>query len=784
MATKIHLKHTKSSATTANTEGVTIPRLPSSGDLLHGEIAINYRSGYETLAIKNSENQIVSFPTNGQTIDATKPEGLVNGQIGMDAINGEESFYIYNGVYSKWQPVSTNYLSSESELSGIPVVKDPQIAYVTGTGLVYVSQYDDSTSALTWTPMASLVPGSKRLAHGQETKVVIDEFDPQAIAPNTLIYNSNTKKLTQYGTSQGMGVPPLLDTYTPSSDVIYYNKQTDKFFIWTGSDMREIKVDETPIFSANTAQGTALYAIATTANTVTRSPGSIVLGHGNSVTDANMVTIAGVSNTVTSGGDYSFVEGKNNTVSGPYSHAEGSGTSVTSGYSHAEGLATSAVGLYSHAEGNRSFASGAGSHAEGYGTSATGMYSHAEGSATTASGKRSHAEGLNNVASGENSHVGGRLSLAAGRDSFAHGYGNSAYCAMAVAMGSENIVGVPGDSHSADAASSVALGRSNSAMGYSSFVCGHYNYAGGMYSNAFGESTSARAFGSHSEGFLTSASAIASHAEGAIMPTRWGFYENNHSGYSEYDAIVEHPSLDIATSVGGKLLVDDWLFEISAATLDRDYPDLYGYVSVEGDEAREMFREMVSGHTDATPVYGQYFDPATQGTIANGVGSHAEGFSTYSEGQASHCEGASTSGLGNFSHAEGSGTTASGDRSHAEGYVTHANGINSHAEGEATYANGKSSHAGGNSSSAVGNFSYAVGNHTLANNVDEFACGKYNESTTGTGGTMFSVGVGTGNTARKNALEIRKDGKIYIYDNNGNQVCLQDILQTLQGYHS
>ena len=238
MATKIHLKHTKSSATTANTEGVTIPRLPSSGDLLHGEIAINYRSGYETLAIKNSENQIVSFPTNGQTIDATKPEGLVNGQIGMDAINGEESFYIYNGVYSKWQPVSTNYLSSESELSGIPVVKDPQIAYVTGTGLVYVSQYDDSTSALTWTPMASLVPGSKRLAHGQETKVVIDEFDPQAIAPNTLIYNSNTKKLTQYGTSQGMGVPPLLDTYTPSSDVIYYNKQTDKFFIWTGSDMR------------------------------------------------------------------------------------------------------------------------------------------------------------------------------------------------------------------------------------------------------------------------------------------------------------------------------------------------------------------------------------------------------------------------------------------------------------------------------------------------------------------------------------------------------------------
>ena len=758
MATKIHLKHTKSSATTANTEGVTIPRLPSSGDLLHGEIAINYRSGYETLAIKNSEGQIVPFVTNGQTIDATKPEGLINGQIGMDAINGEESFYIYNGVYSKWQPVSTNYLSSESGLTGIPVVKDPQIAYVTGTGLVYVSQYDDSTSALTWAPMASLVPGSKRLAHGQETKVVIDEFDPQAIAPNTLIYNSNTKKLAQYGTSQGMGIPPLLDTYTPSSDVIYYNKLTDKFFIWTGSDMVEIQT-ETPIFSANTVSGTIVYALAATANSASSSSGSVVLGNGNLVSGANIVTLVGNGNIVKSGGNYSFVEGSNNEVSGLAAHAEGRNNKAYGGSSHVEGQSNEA--------------SGSCSHAEGLSNSATGHYSHAEGSSNSAEARCSHVEGYNNVASGENSHVGGRLSLAAGRDSFAHGYGNSAYCAMAVAMGSENIVGVPGDSHSADAASSVALGRSNSAMGYSSFVCGHYNYADGMYSNAFGETTSARGFASHSEGFLTDASAMASHAEGAILPTQLTLYESDDPNY---DARAIHPHEDF-TRYTGHLLVNGWLFTISATTTISDT----GYLKVKS--GNEELQAMVSGHTDVTPVYGQYFDPNDSGTVANGIGSHSEGFSTYSEGQASHTEGSSTSGFGDYSHAEGSGTCANGRSSHAEGHQTHANGADSHAEGVATHAEGRGSHAGGNATSAIGNASYALGSGTVTNNAAEFACGKYNVSTTGTDSTMFSVGIGS-NTNRKNALEIRKDGKIYIYDNNGNQVCLQDILQTLQGYHS
>ena len=751
MATRIHLKHTKSSATTATTGGVTVPRLPSSGDLLHGEIAINYHSGYETLAIKNSEGQIVPFVTNGQTIDATKPEGLVNGQIGMD-VNGEESFYIYNGVYSKWQPVSTNYLSSESELDGLPVTKDPQFAYVADTGLMYFSRYD-TVSSQTWVPMAKLDVGTKALAFGEETAVVITGFDNEvAISENSLIYDSTIRKLKKYGLiPEGEFLPELVAVYSPSKNVVYYNKKTDKFFIWTGSAMKEIKKDETPIFSANTGQKTILYNLTTTANTASSSSGSIVLGHNNSVSDADMVTVVGVGNTVNSGGNYSFVEGYNNRVSGLGAHAEGSSNKAYGNYSHAEG----------------------------YSTNALGELSHTEGSATTASGTRSHAEGYDNIASGENSHVGGRLSLAAGRDSFAYGHANSAYCAMSVAMGSGNIVGEPGDANSAVAASSVALGRSNSAMGYASFACGHYNYTNGMYTNAIGESTSATSLASHSEGFLSSALATASHAEGAMLPTQLGLYESDDENY---DAMLEIPSPDVSGYAGNFLSTNNHLFVISSVTVSPVASDHIGYLKVKSDA--EVLRRLVSGYTDYNKLPALRYDTNENGTIANGIGSHSEGFSTYSEGQASHTEGSSTSGIGDFSHAEGSNTYASGRSSHAEGHLTHANGGRSHAEGAATYANGQDSHAGGNSTSAIGDTSCAMGSRTVANNTAEFACGKYNVSTTGTGSTMFSVGIGANSNNRKNAFEVRANGKIYFYDNNGNQMCLQDVLQSLQGARS
>ena len=69
-------------------------------------------------------------------------------------------------------------------------------------------------------------------------------------------------------------------------------------------------------------------------------------------------------------GNYSVVEGSDNTASGYTSHAEGS--------------CTTAYGLYSHAEGGGSVAWGTASHAEGAYTEANAHYSHAGGYFTTA----------------------------------------------------------------------------------------------------------------------------------------------------------------------------------------------------------------------------------------------------------------------------------------------------------------------------------------------------------------------------------------------------------------
>lgn len=59
---------------------------------------------------------------------------------------------------------------------------------------------------------------------------------------------------------------------------------------------------------------------------------------------------------------------------------------------------------------------------------------------------------------------------------------------------------------------------------------------------------------------------------------------------------------------------------------------------------------------------------------------------------------------------------------------------------------------------AVGQLSTAFGENTIANNVAEYACGRYNTSNSD---TQFSIGVGSSNTDRKNAFEVKKNGDVY-----------------------
>lgn len=132
------------------------------------------------------------------------------------------------------------------------------------------------------------------------------------------------------------------------------------------------------------------------------------------------------------------------------------------------------------------------------------------------------------------------------------------------------------------------------------------------------------------------------------------------------------------------------------------------------------------------------------------------------------------SATGAYSVAEGYGM-AEGDYSHAEGHNTRTTvyGIDAHAEGSSTTANGYASHAEGGGTTANGEYSHVEGEDTTAQNDYEHAQGRFNAShkSSGTfgdaGNTLSSIGFGTADNARKNAVETMQDGKTFIFGLGG-----------------
>lgn len=153
-----------------------------------------------------------------------------------------------------------------------------------------------------------------------------------------------------------------------------------------------------------------------------------------------------------------------------------------------------------------------------------------------------------------------------------------------------------------------------------------------------------------------------------------------------------------------------------------------------------------SGHVDGEPrIYHRYYDIRQSGgkwgawkSSGYGVGRPAKGviggeiFNDYENNTVS----------GDYAHAEGQGCSANGDASHAEGF------------------------------------------RTIVENDCEHAEGCYNVSNTG---TRHSIGIGTSESDRRNALEVMDDGRVYVkgvggYDgvlNEEEDRPLQDVLEAL-----
>ena len=162
----------------------------------------------------------------------------------------------------------------------------------------------------------------------------------------------------------------------------------------------------------------------------------------------------------------------------------------------------------------------------------------------------------------------------------------------------------------------------------------------------------------------------------------------------------------------------------------------------------------VDPNSDGTgEIFNTYEGNSTN--VASGVSSHAEGYGTTAEGRYSHAEGAYAHARGVSSHAEGSSTNATGNNSHAEGSSTNAEGSNSHAEGTYTQTFSSSEHAEGYS-----NKSYDSKDPSVR--------------------VIHSVGIGSSNSNRKNAHEIKFNGDHYIYGLGGFDGTNSADAQTLQ----
>ena len=411
---------------------------------------------------------------------------------------------------------------------------------------------------------------------------------------------------------------------------------------------------------------------------------------------------------------------------------------------------TTASGIKSHAEGESTTASGANSHAEGASTTASGQNSHAEGASTIAEADHSHTEGYqtqvlnndnepnNNKTYSQCSHTEGHKTTVCGNAQFsaAHAEGfSSNQVTQSVASGNtDNIINDWKDK-SEDQKYTLATGKGAHAEGYNTLALGEAAHAegketiaSGYASHAEGENTTASGTNSHAEGISTIASGNYSHVEGDGSSLESTFFVTGSANTNTYTASPFH-ILKI-----GQVVSYNGVFRKIVAV-----PSVTSFVVDDTLSSSDLSNVKIQ--------------------IYNGIS------------------------YGSYSHAEGTGTTASGNYSHAEGNGTIALGQNSHAEGNGTIASGVYSHAEGNGTSAFGDASHAEGVGTETTNRGEHAEGIYNKSSED---TISSVGIGNAEINRKNAIEVKETGDIYIdriggYNtSNTTPNTLQDVISDLE----
>lgn len=173
-------------------------------------------------------------------------------------------------------------------------------------------------------------------------------------------------------------------------------------------------------------------------------------------------------------------------------------------------------------------------------------------------------------------------------------------------------------------------------------------------------------------------------------------------------------------------------------------------------------------------------------------------------GKYSFAKGSDNKSINVYTEVSGKGNVAKGKfaklwgKDNVGGYNTTTFGVNNENLADNSLVNGTNNINEGNNSVIHGNNNknygkrvFAVGNGNVTYNENESAFGKFNaslQSLDASEATQFSIGIGTSEADRKNAVEVKQNGDIYIigvggYDGTstgGSVMTLQEVLSTIQ----
>ncbi len=285
---------------------------------------------------------------------------------------------------------------------------------------------------------------------------------------------------------------------------------------------------------------------------------------------------------------------------------------------------------------------------------------------------------------------------------------------------------------------SIATGYQSQAWGDFSEAFGYQSIAGGNYSTAIGKNATAAAENSVSIGDQSLANAASSFALGTGAVA---FGVNSYAiGSSGLDS-ANNPT--VYTKAHG-----EQSFAIGMGSESTGY----GSFAIGTQNQAGGKYSLAMGYS--TTADGDYATTIGSGNIATG-------WYTLVGGRNSQA-------TNHYATSIGRETNASGYNSLALGAYTTASGKNSTAMGDLTIAAGIASTAFGRGPDALGNYSFAAGIHTVASAYASNVFGRYNiipASFSSEGWTLtdplFTIGNGSNNSNRKNALLIRKNGETY-----------------------